>query len=136
MPEGHDLEKHEIVPQPTVDFKSVLERGEIESAETLEGYFSIKVVKIKDDGRAIFRPDGTKFKHLDKVESLRSDLELLAFSIDQILEFNLVPTIVSRNIDQARGTVQSFMENAKLSYEFENWPDLVHETELLQAPDP
>ncbi len=37
MSEGHNFEKHETPPETQVDFGSVLEKGEIESARQLEG---------------------------------------------------------------------------------------------------
>ncbi|MBI2062245.1 MAG: hypothetical protein HYT64_00925, partial [Candidatus Yanofskybacteria bacterium] len=113
MPEGSTFEKHEIPPQPQVDFESILEKGEIKSARELEGYWGIHLVEIKDDGDALFRPDKeTDFIFEAKgMESRRSDLELMAYKIDQILEFNLVPTVVSRTVGNFEGSLQRRIQN-------------------------
>ena len=128
--------KIENTPQPKVDALSILEKGEIISAETLEGFFPIKVVKIKDDGKALFRPDGFVYERLEKREDLRTELELLAYSLDQVLEFGLVPPVISRKLseDGIKGTFQKFIENAELAANYgTNWPEVVVESEILKA---
>ena len=135
MSEGQSLEKQETPPQPKVDILSVLEKGEVVHAETLEGFFPIKVVTIKDDGKALFRPEGFSYKRLEKKEELRTELELLAYSLDQVLEFELVPPVVSRKLPGGtKGTFQKFIENAKLAENYgNNWPEVVAESEILKA---
>ena len=111
-----------------------MEKGEIVHAETLEGFYPVKVVTIKDDGKAIFRPDGFAYERLDKKEDLRTELELLAYSIDQVLEFGLVPPVVPRDLKEKRGTLQKFVEDAEIAENYgDNWPEVVAESEILKA---
>ncbi len=151
MSEGQNFEKHETSPQPTeflgrlkhdhettpnkIDILSILERGEIVHAETLEGHFPIKVVTIKDDGRALFRPDGFTYERLEKKENLRTELEILAYSVDQVLEFGMVPPVVQRELSEGKkGTFQKFVENAKPAFYYEPyWSEVVVESEILKA---
>ena|SRR3989338_4466391 len=127
MAEGQSFEKYEVPPQPKVDILSILERGEIVRAETLEGFYPVQAITIKDDGKAIFRPDGFTYERLEKKEDLRTELELLAYSLDQVLEFGLVPPVVSRQLsDNAKGTFQKFIEDAELAENYgNNWPEVV-----------
>jgi len=132
------FERREIPSRPEtgseVDIESVLERGEIESAETLEGYFPFKKVEIKDDGKGIFRPDGFMYERLEKKEDLRTEFELLAFSIDKILGFGLVPPTVFREVGGQKGTLQMFIENGKIAGSYgRNWPEAVNEQDIFRA---
>ncbi|MBI4158029.1 MAG: hypothetical protein HY505_00170 [Candidatus Yanofskybacteria bacterium] len=141
MTEGRNLEQHstatqEKVPEvnPEVDIESVLERGEITSAETLKGYFPIKTVDIKDDGKGIFRPEGFTYERLEKKENLRTELELLASSVNEVLGFKLVPPIVFREIEGQKGTLQTFVNNGEIADNYGgNWPEVVAESEILKA---
>ncbi len=113
MPDSSHFGGHEIPPQPKVDFESVLEKGEIRSVKELEGYWGMQLVEIKDDGDALFRPDKETDFMFDEfgMESRRSDLELLAYKIDQILEFNLVPTVTTRTVGDLNGSLQRRIQN-------------------------
>lgn len=98
MSEGQHFE----VPPKSHDPQSIenlLEHGEIESAKDLEGSWGMQLVKIKNDGDALFRPDKeTDFMFEAKgIEAKRSDLELMAYQVDKILGFNLVPEVVKRS---------------------------------------
>lgn len=134
--EGQSFEQHKgPLPEtgPEVDIETVLERGEIESTETLKGYFPIQIVRIKDDGRALFKPTSEN-KNLDSKNFLRGDLELLAAQIDEILGFNLVPPVVARAIENKDGVLQSFVEDAKPAVSLnEDWVSLVNKGELVNA---
>lgn len=134
MSEGQSFEKqHEITLQPSVDLRSVLEKGEIESAELLKGHFPIKVTQLKDDGKALFKPT-CENKSPGSREFLRADLELLAAQIDKILGFGLVPPVVARSIENEDGVLQSFVEDAKTAVSLgEDWVDLVNKDELVNA---
>lgn len=125
----------ENMPQPQADTLSLLERGEIVHEETLEGFYPIKVITIKDDGKGIFRPTGFVYEYLEKKEDLRTELELLAYSLDQILEFGLVPPVVSRKLlDNTKGTLQKRIEDAEPAVNYgTNWPEVVAEQEILKA---
>lgn len=133
MPEGHNFEKHEITLQPRVDFESILEKGEITSAKELKGYWGIHLVEIKDDGDALFRPDKeTDFMFEAKgMEARRSDLELMAYRVDQVLEFNLVPTVTSRTVNDFRGSLQRRIQNFQVPSG--NWENKVKPEELTRA---
>lgn len=134
MPERHDFEKQETLPRPKVDTLALLERGEITHTKTLEGFYPIKIVTIKDDGKALFRPDGFTYERLEKKEDLRRELELLAYSIDQVLEFGLVPPVVSRDFENQTGTLQKLIEVAEPAHNYgDNWPEVVAESEILKA---
>jgi len=135
--EGQSFEKYEVSKSETghdVDVESVLEKGEIVSVETFEGYFPIKRVTIKDDGRGIFRPTDIKRNTQNKKLELRTELELLAVSLDKILGFGLVPTAVSREVNGEQGTLQKYLEKAKPAAVFWNrWSQLISDLELQKA---
>lgn len=133
MSEGHNFEKHEVPPQPKVDFESVLEKGDILSAEELKGYWGIDLVKIKDDGEALFRPDSTTdfIFEAKGMELRRSDLELLAYQIDQILEFDLVPAVVNRTVNNLKGSLQRRIQNFQVPSR--HWENQVKPEELMRA---
>jgi len=132
MAEGQSFEKqHEITkPEtgPEIDIESVLERGEIENPEALKGFFPFNAVRIKDDGSALFRPGD-----LSEVISLGSELELLAFSVDKILNFNLIPPVVGRELEGVKGTLQHRVEDSPTASRFVGWRDLISKYELLRA---
>ncbi|MEK7076100.1 MAG: hypothetical protein AAB941_00335 [Patescibacteria group bacterium] len=134
MPEGHNFEKHETSPQAKVDFESILEKGEIKSARTLEGYWGMQLVEIKDDGDALFRPDmySDFIFEAKEMEIRRSDLELMSYKIDQILEFNLVPTVTDRTIGELKGTLQRRIQNFHDGYGTE-WEMEVRPEEITRA---
>lgn len=133
--EGQGFEKYKI-PQPETgpefDIETILEKGEIESAETLKGYFPIKIIRIKDDGRALFKPISEN-RNLDSKNFLRADLELLAAQIDEILGFNLVPPTVSRNLENTDGILQRFEEDSEIAANLGGWPELVNNDEFIKA---
>ena len=135
MFEGHGFEKQqEIPPQPAVDFESVLEKGEIENARQLEGSWGIDLVKIKDDGDALFRPDlmSDFIFEAKGMEARRSDLELMAYKIDQILEFNLIPAVVNRTVRNLKGSLQGRIQNFHDGYGIE-WENDVKPEEITRA---
>ena len=112
MSEGQHFE----VPPKSNDPQSIetlLERGEIESIEHLKGYWGIQLVKIKDDGDAFFRPDDRTDYQFEArgMKISRSDLELMAYKIDQVLEFNLVPAVVNRVVGNSKGSLQRRIQN-------------------------
>ena len=112
MSEG---QKFEIPPKShePQSVEALLEKGEIESEKELEGYWGMRLIEIKDDGDAFFRPDKeTDFMFEAKgMDISRSDLELMAYKIDQILEFNLVPAVVNRPVGNLKGSLQRRIQN-------------------------
>jgi len=96
------------------------------------------VVKIKDDGEALFRsssnePETDPFVPDRKL--LRNDLEILAAKVDGVLGFNLVPTVVERTLKDKKGTLQRFVNDAKVAANFrgENLSDMVDHSEIIKA---
>lgn len=142
MAEGQSFEKQHEISQPEtgpeVDIESVLEKGEIESVDKLKGHSLFKVVKIKDDGAGLFRQaeGGTVWdrRGQQREEKRRDDLELLAYRIDRILGFNLVPETVLREVNSQKGTLQRFISEATPAVRFfGTWPELVSASELTKA---
>ncbi|OGM98247.1 MAG: hypothetical protein A2915_03975 [Candidatus Yanofskybacteria bacterium RIFCSPLOWO2_01_FULL_41_34] len=139
MSEGHNFEVPPKSHEPQI-IEIVLEKGEIESAKILEGYFPVKAIKIKDDGRALFKPSMGEFQEIRKKLFSRVDLELLAFELDKILGFNLVPPVVAREIGGEKGVLQQRMEARPYEtpddYELPDlvgWSDMVDSEEILKA---
>lgn len=137
MSEGHNFENHEISPQPEVDFKSILESRELESIETLEGYFPIQIIKLKDDGEALFKPEaeipGLLLRY-NKKEFMRTNFEILATQIDEILGFGLVPVATTRAINGRNGVIQKRVEDATVAADIKgDWSELVDDSEILKA---
>ena len=138
MPESSHFGGHETPPQPRVDFKSVLEKGEIAGMRALEGHERYDVVEIKDDGKALFREELNEPKKeepvVDRRQFIRSDLELLASKIDEALGFNLVPTIVKRTLNGRNGTLQRFVDNAIIAENLRgDWFKMVDNLEIIKA---
>lgn len=129
-------QKFEIPPKSNEpqNIENILEKGEIKSARELEGYWGMQLVEIKDDGDALFRPDNaTDFLFEDKgMEARRSDLELMAYKIDQVLEFDLVPTVTTRTIGNLKGTLQKRIQNFHDGYGIE-WENEVRPEEVTRA---
>src|SRR3989338_987122 len=140
MSESPHFEKHETVLQPQVDFESVLERGEIEKVESLLGFATVKIVNIKDDGKALFKPSMDEFQETRKGSFVRTDLEVLAGEIDRILGFNLVQPLVAREIEDKMGVFQQLVDARPIEFpdEYEvpdlvGWSDMVDNAEILKA---
>lgn len=134
MPDSSHFKNHEIPPQPSVDMETILESGEIKNARELKGYWGIQLVEIKDDGDALFRPDSATdffFKAVG-MEARRSDLELMAYGIDKILEFGLVPTTILRTIGKHKGTLQRRIRNFYDGYD-KDWSSKTNPEEIRRA---
>lgn len=109
----------------------LLQKGEIESVENYEDFYHIQRVKIKDDGLALFKKESTDED--DHQTYALSEYETLAQSLNNILSFNLVPASAKRNIGEASGVLQRFIEEAKPAASLENWRLMVNQDELLRA---
>ena len=134
MSEGQSFEKNDmpkLEAGPEIDVKSVLEKREIESIEQLKGYFEVKVVKLKDDGQAMFR-ETSGVPEWNYHQFLRSELELLAAGIDERLGFGLVPPAVGRTIEGNVGVLQERIF-AKVASEVTDWEYLVNDLWLAKA---
>ena len=104
FPEFNTIES----PKTEAEF---LERGEIESIDNLAGHAPVKVVKINNYGVALFKPADIKYPDPDfkDKEVFRGELEFLAFSIDRVLGFNLVPASAKRKLIDHDGILQRFI---------------------------
>src|SRR3989344_1321832 len=114
----------------------LLERGEVEYASALEGWAPIKVVKIKDDGKALFKPEYklSDSEYLAEKKGLRrATLELLAFRIDQALGFNLVPETSIREIQETTGAMQRFVADSTVAFRVSEWQNFISRGELIKA---
>lgn len=133
--EGQSFEKHGISQSetgPGIDVESVLERGEIGATEMLEGHAVIDVVRIKDDGIGLFKPEGEEI-WLGVKGRNRVMLELLAYKLDKTLGFNLVPATVSREIQGKKGALQKFISQSSVAVKLRNWREIVDTDELRRA---
>src|SRR3989338_24246 len=129
--EQHETPKPETGPEVDIEVESVLEKREIESVEQLQRYFKISVVKLKDDGQAMFKETSDNFvshHHL----FLRSELELIAARIDKRLGFGLVPPTVTRTIKGCAGVLQERIF-AKVASQVINWEYFVDDLWLAKA---
>lgn len=119
-------------PKNDIEF---LERGEIESIDHLEGHAPIMVIKIKDDGTALFKPADIEYPDYKDKGVLRGELEFLAFSIDKILGFNLVPASAKRKLIEHEGILQKFIPKteAVLATFLDFWAHYVDELEIKKA---
>jgi len=140
MSELPHFEKHETPPQPKESIESILEKGEIDRVESLLGFANVKVVSIKDDGKALFKLSMDEFQETRKKIFARIDLEALAGEIDKILGFNLVPPLVAREVEGKMGVFQQLMDARPIEFsdEYEvpdlvGWSDMVDNTEILKA---
>ena len=135
MSEG---QKFEIPPKSNEpqNIESVLENWEISSVNKLKGHLPISVVRIKDDGVALFRPEATvgnnPYGNFERGIH-RIQLELLAYKIDKILGFNLVPEVVLRQINNQNGIMQRFVDDATVACDMLDWEECVDHAELLKA---
>ena len=132
MSEGKQFETPPKSNEPQ-SIEALLEKGEIESIHALKGFERYDLVKIKDDGGGLFRPTIEDNKY-NKNLYLRKELELLVFAIDNALEFDLVPTVVNRDIEDRNGSLQRFIKDD--GFEVANlldWQTLVEDTELMKA---
>lgn len=106
--------------QPNVDYRSVVEKGEVISTKHLEGYWPISVVAFKTGESAIFRTTDDK-------------LEAVVSSIDSVAQFGLVPSVAERSIEGSSGLVQHIPENSQLAVYHSDWKNLIPKEELIKA---
>ena len=130
FPEFNTIES----PKTEAEF---LERGEIESIDNLAGHAPVKVVKINNYGVALFKPADIKYPDPDfkDKEVFRGELEFLAFSIDRVLGFNLVPASAKRKLIDHDGILQRFIPKteAVIAASLDFWSHHVDELEIKKA---
>ncbi|HXK40704.1 MAG TPA: hypothetical protein VJ046_01230 [Candidatus Paceibacterota bacterium] len=106
--------------QPNVDYRSVIEKGEIVSTKHLEGYWPMSVVAFKTGESAIFKTTDDK-------------LEAVVSAIDSAGQFDLIPPVAARNVEGSSGMVQHIPEDSQLAIYYSDWKELVSEEELIKA---
>lgn len=82
---------------------------EIEDVKPLQREGAVSVVKLKDDGKGVFKTESGVTRD--------PNLEQIAYLVDRILGFHLVPTTVMRRVSGRKGSLQYFVEDAKTEYE-------------------
>ena len=104
------------------------------------GFPEIRLVDIKDDGQALFKPSMEEFHEIRSKLFARVDLELLTAELDRILGFNLVPPVVAREVEGKTGVLQQLMEARPIEmpdgYELPDlagWSDMLDNDEILKA---
>lgn len=120
--------------QREASIESILENGEISSTKELEGYWGMHLVDFKDGGDAFFRPDKETdflFESTSR-KSRRSDLEIVASKVDQVLEFGLVPSVVRRTINGMEGSLQKRINDACIA-RLLKWTEVVKPEEITRA---
>ncbi len=109
----------EVPPGPHVDSTSDLEHGEIVETTQLGGG-GVSLVTLKGGNQALFYPA------IDPIE-------LVAFWIDSLLGFGLVPAITARPVNNQSGLLQRFISGARPALYYKTWEDMVQPAELLKA---
>lgn len=110
----------EVPPSPQVDFRGILEKGDIIEIMPLGGSAVTALVAFKDGGRALFSPGA-------------NSLELAAFWVDDLLGFGLIPAVVQRSVNDQSGLVKQLISTAKPALYYKTWEDAVQPKELLKA---
>ena len=110
----------ELPPSPQVDSRGILEKGEITETTPMSGSAVSTLVTFKDGNRAFFSPS---------VDSL----ELTAFWIDKLLNFNLIPEVAVRAVNEQQGLLRQLVAGAKPALYYKVWEEAVQPKELLRA---
>lgn len=118
--ETSHFEAHESEFQPNVDYRSVVEKGEIVSTKHLEGYWPMSVVAFKSGSNAIFKATDDK-------------LEAVISAADSAAKFDLVPSAAIRNVEGTNGIVQHIPGDSQLAAYYDDWRKVVSEKELIKA---
>ena len=110
----------ELPPSPYVDFRGVLEKGDILETAPLEGGNASAFVTFKDGNQALFSP-------------VVSPMEIAAFGIDSLLGFGIVPAVAVRTVNDQTGLLKYFIKTARPALYYKTWEDMVRPQELLKA---
>ncbi|OGN01153.1 MAG: hypothetical protein A3I26_01320 [Candidatus Yanofskybacteria bacterium RIFCSPLOWO2_02_FULL_43_10] len=116
------------------NIEAVLEKGEIKSVKELEGYGDMQLVGIQGGGDALFRPNqetASVFENTGK-EAMASELEEMAFKVDEALGFGLVPPVAARTVNGVEGYLQQFINDSQVAGLLE-WRVIVKPEELAKA---
>jgi hypothetical protein len=99
--------------------EAVLSSGEIAEKKKLLGgsVGGATFVEIKGDGSGVFKPHPGYTEDVQREYAAR---ERAAYLISQFLEFDLVPPTVLKKVGGELGSLQEFIEDAKVAAECEN----------------
>ncbi len=104
-----------------------LEKGQIKEEKELASGDQITLLVIQGGLTAFFKED-------DASGPAHSDFELLAFDLDQVLRFHLLPHTARRQIDgRAGSTYEVFRQNDLLIPLDAKWDSFVDDQELAKA---
>jgi len=107
-----EIQSFESQLPPTPDEINLLTR-EVAHKSKIESFSNdVSLVKLRDDGSGIFKPSNGEKDTRPKIEEGTCyKRERAAFLVDKILDFNLVPATVIREISQDVGSLQKFIED-------------------------
>jgi len=99
--------------------EELLTTREAISKEELAGGVNVtKLLSLKDDGRAIFKPmEGESWSRDNIDEGTYFQRERAAYLVDRICGFNLIPPTVIRTEEGKIGSCQQFVESGKTTTE-------------------
>lgn len=124
----------ETTPYVPDETERLLSTREKESTKELNGGVNETiVVKLKNDGQGIFKPQ--KGEHPGLRRDMGGDLfkrERAAYLVDRFLDLGLVPSTVIREIDDEIGSIQEFIPDAKFIGEFTEDEKKQYKTELIK----
>ncbi|MEK7580279.1 MAG: hypothetical protein AAB465_01535 [Patescibacteria group bacterium] len=132
--EGSEESKKETTPYVPDETERLLGTREKESTTKLIGGANESiVVKLKDDGRGIFKPlKGEEFSIRRDVGGDLFKRERAAYLVDKFLDLGLVPSTVIREIDGEIGSIQEFIPDTKFIGEFTEDERKQYKTELIK----
>lgn len=121
----------ETPPGPQIDSENILEKADIIETSSLSGSTVSTIVGFSDGHKAFFSP-AASWSSLVPGKTM-SSLEAVAFLIDKLLGFHLVPASANRLINKEDGHLDEMIFGAKPALYYKNWEDLVNPRELLKA---
>lgn len=109
--------------------EQVLLANEKKSSKELN-YDRVLFVELKDDGSGIFKPkEKERYGLRNNIESGTCyRRERAAYLVDRFLDFDLVPPTVIRKLDGQEGSMQQFVQDAKMPYQMDRGELLKNET--------
>jgi hypothetical protein len=116
---------------PVTPDEQLLMTREVADMKELEGgtNLGMKIIQLKDDGRAIFKPQEGEFGTRDDIEEgTFFKRERAAYVVDRMLGLGIMPATVIREVNGKIGSCQQFVENGKTMLEeiYENMAQRFH----------
>ncbi len=111
------LDTLQIEPKPKRKFASSPKEVDIESRpvsaerELGGGTEITRLIELKDDGRAVFKPADYEDRELNLDSHQRC--ERAAYLVDRFLDFGLIPSTVIRTVGNFTGSAQEFIADGK-----------------------